>query len=173
MRRSILSLLFLLLPMCLSTLAFATAEAELRAAVIYNIARFVHWPPGTGSERFNICAVGRSDVADALATLEGKSINGVATAVRTVRHDRDLFDCHLLYIAPDEARRTPAINETLAKQHAATLTISDAPTFLAQGGMVQLVVVEDRQRFRINRDLAEKANLSINSKLLHLALPRD
>lgn len=167
-------LLFGLWLACLPALAQAATEAELRAAVIYNIARFVQWPPAPAANtNFDICTVGNNAVADALAVLNGKPLNDLPAVIRQIRRDRDLAGCRVLYIAPEDTVRLAAIIEILDDGREATLTISDAPSFLALGGMVQLVVVEDRQRFRINQDLAEKAKLSINAKLLQLALPRD
>lgn len=166
--RILLALLLALLP----ALARSATEAELRAAVIYNIARFVQWPhPATGSTNFDICTVGNNSVSDALTALEGKPLNGLPAIIRPVRRDHDLLGCRLLYIAPDDTVRMAAISEILASNREPTLTVSDAPSFLALGGMVQLVVVGERQRFRINQELAEKASLSINAKLLQLALP--
>ena len=144
----------------------------MSAAVIYNIARFVQWPHGaTSSANFDICSIGNNTISDALTALEGKSLDGLPVAIRAVRRDSDLLGCKALYIAPDNTVRIAAISAILTNNHEATLTISDAPSFLALGGMVQLVVISDRQRFRINQELAEKANLSINAKLLQLALP--
>lgn len=166
--RILLGLWLALLP----ALARAATEAELRAAVIYNIARFVQWPHSAATaSSFDICTVGNNAVADALTALDGKTLNGLVADIRPIRRDRDLSGCRVLYIAPDDTVRMAAIATILTTNREATLTISDAPSFLALGGMVQLVVVEDRQRFRINQALAEQANLSINAKLLQLALP--
>lgn len=152
----------------------AATEAELRAAVIYNIARFVQWPhAATTSNNFDFCTLGNNPVSDALTSLENKPINNMKSSVRAIRRDNDLQGCKVLYIASEDAVRMGAIAEIISRNHEATLTISDAPSFLALGGMVQLVVVDDRQRFRINQDLAEKFGLNINAKLLQLALPRD
>jgi hypothetical protein len=167
-RCTVIALLLVLVP----SLARAATEAELRAAVIYNIARFVQWPaPTAGHTNFDICTLGNNAVSDALTALEGKSLNGLPAVVRPIRRDRDLSSCGVLYIAPEDTVRMAAISEILSRNREATLTISDAPSFLALGGMVQLVVVDERQRFRINQELAEKASLNINAKLLQLALP--
>lgn len=155
-----------------SAAAYPATEAELRAAVIYNIARFVRWPQTSAkATHFDICTVGSNAVSDALKEFTDKPLDGLPTAVRRVERDRDLHGCRMLYITPDDALRMAAISDILTRGHDATLTISDAPGFIALGGMVQLIVVNDRQRFRIDRVLADKANLSINAKLLQLALP--
>lgn len=153
-------------------LTLAATDAELRAAVIYNIARFVQWPQAAepASQHFDICTLGNNPVAEALNALKGKMLNGAPAIVRSTQRE-DLSGCHLLYIAEDHAAHMTAISQTLATSRAATLTISDAPSFLALGGMVQLVVLNDRLQFRVNQELAETAKLSLNAKLLQLALP--
>ena len=172
MRRFIHLILLGLLLTLAPAFARAATEAELRAAVIYNIARFVQWPHATtNNTNFDICTLGNNAVSDALVSLEGKPLNGLPTHTRPIQRDRDLEGCRMLYIAPDDTVRMAAISAILTNNREATLTISDAPSFLALGGMVQLVVVDERQRFRINQELAEKANLYINAKLLQLALP--
>ncbi len=153
-------------------LAGAATEAELRAAVIFNIARFVQWPmPASAAPGFDICTVGESAVSEALAALTGKTLNDKLVAVRTIKRDRDVSGCHVVYINADSVVHLAAISAALSESHEPALTISEAPSFLALGGMVQLVVVNERLRFRINRPLAERTGLNINAKLLQLALP--
>lgn len=152
--------------------ALPAAEHELRAAMVYNIARFVQWPPpALTSSRFLLCAVGSNSDVDALTMLQGKPLGDQTVAVQLVRRDSDLDGCQLVYVAPTAALRLAAISEQLTARHLSALTISDAPSFIALGGMVQLVTVDNRQRFRINQALAEKNGLNINAKLMQLALP--
>ena len=152
-------------------LVLAASDTELRAAMIFNIARFVQWPAtSVQADHFEICTFGDNAVTEALNALAGKALNGASTSVRPVQQ-HDLSGCQLLYIAEERIEHMNIITETLTNSGTATLTISDAPSFLALGGMVQLVILNNRQRFRINQELAEKAKLGINAKLLQLALP--
>lgn len=50
-----------------------------------------------------------------------------------------------------------------------TLTVGDSPEFAHEGGVIRLYLVDDRVRFEINVDAAERAHLTISSKLLVLA----
>lgn len=154
--------------------ALPADEHALRAAMVYNIARFVQWPRATlSAPHFRLCMVGSSPAEmDALATLQGKLLGEQIVAVQLIRRDSELAGCQLVYITADDAVRLATIAEQLTANHAAALTISDAPSFIALGGMVQLVTVNNRQRFRINQALAEQSGLSISAKLLQLALPQ-
>jgi hypothetical protein len=42
--------------------------------------------------------------------------------------------------------------------------------FADNGGMIRLLIVEDKVRFEINNTVAKKAGLNISSKLLSLAV---
>ena len=49
------------------------------------------------------------------------------------------------------------------------LTVSDMEGFAQQGGVINLVIRNQRLGFEINEDAAQRANLKISSKLLKLA----
>jgi hypothetical protein len=52
------------------------------------------------------------------------------------------------------------------------LTVSEGETddFIKAGGMINLVIVDNKIRFQINDNAAKKAGLTISSKLLSLAI---
>lgn len=160
------------LALALAPTTMAASEAEVKAAMIYNIARFVQWPrqPGDGNQ-FSICALGDGEVAEALPALESKQLHGRDVVFTTVRRDADLTRCNVVYLAPNQALRLAAVSDVLARGNMAVLTIADAPNFIALGGMVQLVIQHGRPRFRIDQRVAERSGLDINAKLLQLALP--
>lgn len=165
-------LLLMLLLLATAPWVRAATEAELRVAMIYNIARFVQWPPAAlAGERFNICAVGGDGVVDGLVQLADKRLHERPIAVRGVKRDADLGGCHIVYIAAEQALKLAPISERLRLGGSVGLTIGDTPNFTAGGGMVQLLTLDSRQRFRINQRAADKAGLAINAKLLQLALP--
>jgi hypothetical protein len=56
-----------------------------------------------------------------------------------------------------------------ALKQSSILTVSDAPDFVAQGGMIQFVIEGNRVRFQINLTAAQQAKLSLSSELLKLA----
>jgi hypothetical protein len=164
--------LLMLLLLAATPIVRAATEAELRAAIIFNIARFVQWPPtALAADRFNICTVGSDAVVDGLAQLTDKSLHDLPVALRAVRRDAELEGCLVVYITSEQALKLAPISMQLQLSHTPGLTISDAPNFAASGGMVQLLTLDERQRFRINRHAAEKGGLAINAKLLQLSLP--
>jgi len=53
--------------------------------------------------------------------------------------------------------------------NADVLTVSDAPDFLQQGGMIQLVLVSNHVRFAVNLDAVNRTHLILSSELLRVA----
>ena len=74
--------------------------------------------------------------------------------------------CQVLYI---DAEQLPAVAAVLIERPAALLTVSDAPAFLGNGGIIALFDESNRLRFRISVENARRANLRISSSLLQLA----
>jgi hypothetical protein len=149
----------------------AATEYQLKAAYLYNFAKFVEWPP----ESFNspgaavqICVLGQNPFGEDLEiAVRNKTVNGRAIRVQQVRKVRGIPTCHILFIASNEASQLEAILEQL--RGVSVLTVSDIAGFATHGGMINLVLDNDRIRFEVNAKAACDARLKISSKLLSLA----
>ncbi len=148
-------------------------EYQIKAAFIYNFARFVEWPSAafTNSNSPMIIGVfGENVFGDNLErTISGNEINCHPLQFKMFNSVEEATNCHVLFIGTSEKNRMPKILARL--QGTAVLTVSEnTDTFIANGGMINLVIVEDKVRFRINNDAAKKSGLIISSKLLSLAV---
>src|ERR1700704_2970715 len=77
-------------------------EPSLKAAFVYNFAKFTEWPsdalPATAS--FTACVLGDGPVMDALErTVKGRLLSGRSVSVSRVTPDGPLRSCHLLYVS--------------------------------------------------------------------------
>jgi hypothetical protein len=146
--------------------AAQTPLSDVKAEMLFNIAKFVMWPSSGGPMTFTI--LGEDELAAVLAsTLSTKSINGRKVFVRFVRRVSDARGSQILYIASSEASRIPDVLDALRGQP--VLTVADVSGFTAQGGMVDFVQESDKVRFEINLGSAERAQLKISARLLALA----
>ena len=142
----------------------------IKAAFLYNFAKFTEWPAQTyadPSAPFRICVLGDGHLGRALSALDGKQIKGrqVATAHFTKAEDADT--CQVLYIDPSEMERLPGILKGLDGRP--VLTVTDIPDPVPKSAMVNLTVVAQKIRFRVDRNVAEAAGLDLSSQLLALA----
>ena len=165
-RRTVLAVwgsLALLLP----GLAQQPGEYELKAAVLCNLAKFVEWPTNAAPPTRDPLVIGLigtdpfGPVLDRL--IRGQTVQGRELAVRRFQPDEDLRSCQVLFVSRSETGRVPGI---LARVRGARiLTVSESSGFAERGGMVNLVLQDDRVRFEMNVRAAEQEGLKISSKL--------
>jgi YfiR/HmsC-like len=147
------------------------SEYEVKAAYLYNFARFVEWPASAAlkDNSFAICLLGEDPFGHALdAVLEGESINGKTTAARRIAKPQDATNCRVLFISMSEESRLKGILASLNR--ASVLTVSDIPEFSRRGGMIQFVSEGSRIRFEVNLASTGNAGLTLSSELLKVAV---
>lgn len=164
---------------CLSVLVIgqspATAEPStedeslLKAAFVYNFAKFTRWPANRWSESttFRLCIAGKDDLVDSLGRLVGEKVKGrpVEIIAFEVAEDREV--CHVFYIASSEHGRYAGLLQRVSD--VPVLTVSGIRGFADAGGMIQLYRSDDRIRFKINHAVARGRGLEFSARLLDLA----
>ena len=145
---------------------YSQAEYRVKAAFLYNFARFTTWPEHTSST-FRVCILGDATFNEALDELSGKIVHNETLV--TSHHDNasGLDGCELVYISSSYTGEPGEIIDRLQEQ--SILTVSDIDAFIDQGGIIGFRIIDDRIRFEINASAAARAGLSISSRLLLLA----
>jgi hypothetical protein len=145
-------------------------EPSLKAAFVYNFAKFIEWPSDAlpAAASFTACVLGDGPVLDALErTVKGRLLSGHSVSVSRVTANGPLRSCHLLYVSGLTAAQVSAI--VTAVKGAPVLTISDIDDFTPLGGIARVFVEDGRMRFELNLDRAKLSRLDLSSKLLTLA----
>ena len=149
---------------------FATSEYKIKAAFLFNFAKFSEWPPGAVKDTdgsFVIGILGRDPFNTALEqTIGEKTVRGAAIQIKRFRRLDDLRSCHILFISKSEKSNLPIILDKIADK--SILTVSDIPDFARRGGMIHLYTENNKVRFIIHTRAAEKAGLKLSAKLLTL-----
>jgi hypothetical protein len=144
-------------------------EHELKAAYIYNFAKFTTWPAASFSSpdaQLIVGIAGSEQVAAALASqVKSRTVGGHSIEVRSLAANQSIADLHILYAADDaslvslrQAFATPGL-----------LTIGDTERFAADGGIIRFVIHGNRLQFEIDSGAAKRADLTLSSQLLMLA----
>lgn len=97
------------------------SEADIKAAFIYNFAKFVEWPEGTftdSKDRLLLCTQGDTVLARKLRLLAGREAQGRTIEVRPLTGAEATTGCHILL--------TPSAGEVPAQGRNPTLTISES-----------------------------------------------
>jgi hypothetical protein len=148
----------------------ALGEAQVKAALVYNFAKFVEWPDEghVPAGPMMVGVIGDAQLADVVTeTLRDKSVRGRRFEVRRFSSLDDLALCQILFVASQD--RT-AVQRTLRLAHSSpTLTIGEVAGFSDWGGVIELVVEDNKFRFEINAGAARRGGLKVSSRLLRLA----
>jgi len=145
-------------------------EPSLKAAFVYNFAKFTEWPddvlPASGS--FSACVLDDGPVGDALErVVKGRQLSGRQIVVQRVRPGSPLRGCHLLFVSGLNESQVGSV--VAAVRGASVLTIGDGDDFARLGGIAHVFVENGKMRFDLNLDLARRSRLQLSSKLLSLA----
>jgi len=150
----------------------AAGEYEVKAALLLNFAKFVQWPSAAfdgPNTPFHLC-VWSSEAADqALRQLtEGKSLEGRPLQVDRLESLDAARGCHMLFVGhADVTAVMRLLHEGFGH---GILTVGETEGFAQAGGVINLVLWQDRVSFEINLAAAGRAGLTISSKLLNLAV---
>jgi hypothetical protein len=149
----------------------AAGEYEVKAAFLYNFAKFVEWP-GAGAPRLagqlSLCVLGYDPFGDKLKTaVENKSTDSRTIVLLHLNDARQLNSCHILFVSSYEQKRFRSLQEETRLN--SVLTVGEAEEFTRDGGIIRFVLEDGRVRLEINLSAAEWAKLRISSKLLSLA----
>jgi hypothetical protein len=144
-------------------------EYQVKAVYLFNFGRFIEWPASAKTgDTFAICVLGRDPFGATLdATLARETIDNVKVTAKRIASARDATGCRILFIGSSESVRIKEILFSLEKS--GVLTVSDMPSFVNSGGMIQFVLKENKVRFAVNLTAAEKAGLTLSSQLLKVA----
>ncbi len=159
--------LFILLSSCCcpDKIWGSPSENEVKAAFVFNFIKFVEWPETPGNDTFTIRYIGIDPLSGNLRLLEKREANDRKILVENLVDSTGEFE--LLFISASEINALPEILTSIADKP--ILTVSDAPKFVRSGGMIELLVIDNKIRFAINLAAAEKVGLKISSQLLRLA----
>jgi hypothetical protein len=148
-------------------------EYQMKAAFLYNFAKFVEWPPHAlknPNESVVICVLGEDPFGKLLDdTVQGKTIEGHPLQLRRITETNQATGCHVVFVSVSERRRLSAILGALSAT--GVLTVGETEGFAALGGIINFKLENERRvRFEVNLNAAREANLKLSSKLLSLAL---
>jgi hypothetical protein len=149
----------------------SSVEYPVKAAFLYNFARFIEWPaeafPNEKSP-IALCVFRHDPFGSALdEVLRGKSINNRELQARRVNELPALKTCQVIFISGQEDKHLPEVLITV--KGASALIVGESGEFAERGGTIQFYLEDNKLRFAVNLDAAQRARLQVSSRLLALA----
>ncbi len=153
------------------TSAQTVEESRVKAAYLYNFAKFVEWPskvfqnPGDPAV---ICVVGDERTSDVLEpAVSGKKVNGRPVEARRPRSPAEFKSCHVLFIGFSDKESIAELLNRL--QRSSVLTVGQSDQFIRLGGMINLALKNTTIELEIDPEASNAAGLKISSRLLVVA----
>ena len=169
--RLLRGIVFAVLGLLAASMARADVSKEylVKAAFLYNFTKFVEWP----ADRFVdaeapivIGLFGKHSFGNELENVvRDRRVNGRAIKIVALRAVDEAAEVHVLFVPAGEERRIHLDDRALR----GVLTVGETAHFGVEDGIVNFTMVEDKVRFEINADAAERAGLKISAQLKKLA----
>jgi len=151
--------------------ADGSTDAQVKAAFVYNFAKFTEWPAASFASPqapIRLCVSNVDETqAKAFAAIEGKPVQGREVRIKRSPTSAEIGECNILYVGDDDARRAQMALQ--AARNASVLTVSDNEGFIDSGGVIGLVYADNRIQFEVNLAAAQRAGLKIASQVLKIA----
>ena len=145
-------------------------EYQIKAAFLYNFIKFIDWPPDAlpeTSDTIAICVFSNDPFREALDSIKDKVVRGRRLVIQRIQQGKELGSCQVLVLGPSAEKRVPQVMQSL--QGSSVLTVGDTERFVQSGGIINFLVEQNKVRFEINLNSAERARLKVSSQLLSLA----
>jgi hypothetical protein len=144
-------------------------EYAVKAAFLYNFAKFVDWPPAAFPDpnTLKVCVLGDDPFGVSLQEVAGEQVGGHKLSVTRTDSISRTAGCQILFISRSEREHVSQI--LAAVKGSSMLTVGDSKGFAEEGVIINFVLEGSKVRFEINTESADRAGLRISSKLLQLA----
>ena len=153
------------------TQAQSATEYQVKAAFLFNFAKFVEWPADAFSSAdapLQICVLGRDPFGHEFEEMiADKTVNGHRIEVIHPSGVPQATSCQIIFVAASEKQQVREILRGL--RGASVLTVGDSAGFARMGGIINFVLDDSRVRFEVNVKAAERAHLKVSARLLTVA----
>lgn len=147
------------------------SEEAVKAAYLVKLRNYVEWParPAGADTRIVIGVLGADDVAEHLAQMPSlREAAKTGLVLRRLRLGDPVAGINILFVGDSSWNRAASMVAQARSQ--ATLVVSESDSALAGGSIINFRLVDERIRFEISLEAAERSNLKLSSQLLTLAL---
>jgi hypothetical protein len=149
----------------------ANLERRVKAAFLYKFLGYTDFPPAAFADAAAPLVIGvlaADDVAGELAKIvAGRQVQARPVSVKVVSDGESLAGLHLLFVGGADASRVRAALK--GAPAAAILVVSESAQGLQHGSVINFKVIEDRVRFDVSLDAAERHSIKLSSRLLTVA----
>ena len=169
-RKNILIFLVCLVTGLGSLQAQPDPNARFKALFIYQFTKYIEWPASYKSGDFVIGIVGESDVVKHLNTMASTKKAG-SQNIKIVKYNSaaEIGKCHIVFLTKSKSSEfSAALSKTNSNN---TLLITEQAGLARKGSDINFVILDNRQKFELNKSNCSKSGLNVSAGLVQLAIP--
>jgi YfiR/HmsC-like len=158
-------------PLALSEETGVSKEYQIKAAFVYNFTKFVEWPERSFADASSPIVIGAFCPQPVSAELErvvrDRKVNGRSVVVKKLDAAEEARSTHVLFICASQEAQIANIESAISGLP--VVTVGESARFVEAGGMIYLVREDDKVRFEINMQPAERRGVKVSAQLQKLA----
>jgi hypothetical protein len=148
----------------------APLERRVKAAFLYKFLGYTDFPPSAFADAatpLTIGVIGADELAVELArVVAGRMVNNRAVEVRELRESDAAARVHLLFVGGADTQR---VGRVVHQAGGAMLVVTECENGLQLGSVINFRIIDERVRFDVSLDAAERNGIKLSSRLLTVA----
>ena len=147
------------------------SEADLKAAYLFNFARYIEWPDRVFEDdkaQITVCVFSSESFYKVIKkTIGNRSLDGRMVGARNSQSLEELGNCNIIFIGKEHISQHEELIAAAADQ--SIFTVSDAEDFAERGGCSNFFQAGKKIHFSINVVAVKRSKLKVSSQLLRIA----
>jgi hypothetical protein len=144
-------------------------ERSVKAAFLYKFLSYTEFPSAAFSDPsapIVIGVVGADDLAAELSRIvAGRTVGARPIVVRSMNEGESPAGVHLLFLSS----AATASAARIARTQQPLLLVTESDSGIAQGSVINFRIIDQRVRFDVSLEAADKNNVKLSSRLLTVA----
>jgi hypothetical protein len=142
--------------------------SQAQSMFIYNFSRLIQWPSGSAAGDFVIGVVGDNEIYNSLVSfVSNKKVGTQSIVVRKFEEPQTVSRCHIIFVGDSKISRLSDIIARL--QGSNSLIITEKRGMIHSGAAIDFFVEQDKLKFVLNTENAEKYKLIVSKSLQDMA----
>ena len=146
-------------------------EEQVKAAYVYNFAKFAEWPATAftaANDPIRMCVLNDQPFQSQLMhIIKDKRIGDRVILAVSIQNPEQARHCHLLFI--NSTHNVEVIRLFASLQGSSVLTVGETASFVDRGGIISFVTQEGQVHFQVNHKAATESGIRLSSRLLSVA----
>lgn len=144
-------------------------NTKIKAVFLYNFTKYIEWPQKYKSGNFIIGVLADEGFSKEIDVFfSPKSIGSQRFEIKHFAKPAEITQCHMIFISPNFNGN---FSEVLTKiKGKSTLLITEKAGYAKQGAAINFTIIDNKQKFELNKANAEKYDLKVSSSLTNLAI---